>query len=87
MSDPRFVEPRCAATFPDPRGVQLAAPCGFRAGHEGLHSSRGNRWGTDVQLAEEIALAKPIGIVTVQGDLTPEAASAIRRAFRRRDLP
>lgn len=85
--DPRYVEPRCPAKYAYPNGALRGVTCIFRAGHEGLHSADGNRWGTEPQLTEEIELREPDGVLTVVGDLAPEYVTAIRRAFRRRDLP
>lgn len=97
MSDPRFVDTRCHEAFTVDALRRNVYRCEFRAGHDGLHSAgsvaeEGSyepkpcepmRWGTESQLAQEIELREPDGIIAINGDVTPAFAEAIRKALRR----
>lgn len=95
--DPRYIEPRCEAGYY--RGFDFGwqpARCEFRAGHKGLHYAHPDpspgadapyRWGSQAQVDQEIELREPDGIITIKGDLSADMAEALRRAFRRRDIP
>lgn len=96
--DPRYVEPRCGEFVSTNMLQRQDFRCEFRAGHAGLHSAgtllvQGGpyepkpcepmRWGSEAQLAQEIELREPDGIITISGDVTTDLAEAIRKAFRR----